>query len=38
MEATKRLDFIKRFFADQVKEAIEEQQKINKSPMCTLFK
>lgn len=38
MEATKRLDFIKGFFADQVKEAIEEQEKINQSPMYTLFK
>lgn len=38
MEATKRLDFIKVFFADQVKEAIEEQEKISQSPMFTLFK
>lgn len=38
MDTTKRLDFIKGFFADQVKEAIEEQQKINKSPMYSLFK
>jgi hypothetical protein len=28
----------KSFFADQVKEAIDEQQKINRSQMCNLFK
>ena len=38
MDANKKLDNYKSFFADQVKEAILEQQKVNKSAMKTLFK
>ena len=33
-----KLSNYKSFFADQIKEAINEQQKINKSQMCNLFK
>lgn len=33
-----KLSNYKSFFADQVKEAIDEQQKINRSQMRTLFK
>lgn len=38
MDADKKLDNYKSFFADQIREAVEEQQKINKSAMRTLFK
>ena len=33
-----KLSNYKSFFADQVKEAIDEQQKINRSQMRNLFK
>lgn len=36
--ADKKLDNYKSFFADQVKEAVLEQQKVNKSTMRSLFK
>lgn len=38
MDADKKLDNYKSFFADQIREAVEEQQKINKSAMRSLFK
>ena len=38
IDKDKKLDNYKRFFADQVKEAIAEQQKVNKSAMRSLFK
>lgn len=38
MDADKKLDNYKSFFADQIKEAVAEQQKINKSAMRSLFK
>lgn len=38
METNKKINNYKSFFADQVKEAIDEQQKVNKSQMCQLFK
>lgn len=38
MEVNKKLENYKNFFADQVKEAIFEQQKVNKSAMWSLFK
>lgn len=34
----KKLINYKSFFADQVKEAIDDQQKVNKSQICRLFK
>ena len=38
MVTEKKINNYKSFFADQVKEAIDEQQKVNKSQMCHLFK
>lgn len=38
MNKYKKLDNYKSFFADQVKEAVLEQQKVNKSAMRSLFK
>lgn len=38
IDKDKKLDNYKSFFADQVKEAIAEQQKVNKSAMRSLFK
>lgn len=38
MDADKNLDNYKSFFADQIREAVAEQQKINKSAMRSLFK
>ncbi len=38
MVTEKKINNYKSFFADQVKEAIDEQQKVNKSQMCQLFK
>jgi DNA replication ATP-dependent helicase Dna2 len=38
METNKKINNYKSFFADQVKEAIDEQHKVNKSQMCQLFK
>lgn len=36
-DSNKKLDNYKSFFADQIKEAVTEQQKINKSSMRSLF-
>ena len=38
METIKKINNYKSFYADQVKEAIDEQQKVNNSQMCQLFK
>lgn len=38
MVIDKKINNYKSFYADQVKEAIDEQQKVNKSQMCQLFK
>ncbi len=38
MAINKKVDNYKSFYADQVKEAIDEQQKVNKSQMCQLFR
>ena len=38
MATEKKIINYKSFFADQVKEAIDEQHKVNKSQMCQLFK
>lgn len=38
MAINKKIDNYKSFYADQVKEAIDEQQKVNKSQMCQLFR
>lgn len=38
MAINKKINNYKSFYADQVKEAIDEQQKANKSQMCQLFK
>lgn len=38
MAINKKIDNYKAFYADQVKEAIDEQQKVNKSQMSQLFR
>lgn len=38
MTTNNKIKNYKSFFADQIKEAIDEQQKMNKSQMCQLFR